>query len=114
MKPSRYHRLSAPEKAAHTRDAMREPSVACPRCETQTAASDLVPHLDRCTGPRAPHDRARWVTWGEALELGVPRQTLARWISRGSVRARTMPVPQRQYLLRDLVRRMAERHARRR
>jgi hypothetical protein len=111
---SAYGRLSIAQKQRRALDEMREPSVACPRCETQTSATELVEHLKRCTGPREPHPRSRWVTWGEALELGVPRVTMNRWIGRGLIRTRTVPVPQRQYLLRDLVRRMAERSARRR
>lgn len=114
-----YARLTVGQKQRRHRDGMREPAVRCPACETQTTVADLLMHIEmRCPGASSPepppHPRSRWVTWREALELGVPRGTMNRWIGRGLVRTRTVPIPQRQYLLRDLVTRIADRRARRR
>lgn len=107
------NRLTVAAKQKRHLDAMRAPAVVCPDCETSTGETDLVSHLARCEGPREPHPRSRWVTWREAMELGVARQTMSRWLQRGLVRTRMVPVPQRQYLLRDLARRIAERRGRR-
>lgn len=108
-----YARLSETEKVAVQLDRMREPPVACPRCGTQTTVTGLLAHVDdRCTGPREPHPQSHWVTWREALGLGVPGKTLSRWVRRGYIRTAD-PEP-RRYLLRDLALRLAERHARRR
>lgn len=117
--PKSYARMSLAEKQVAQREAMREPAVRCPRCDVQTTVADLLAHLEtRCLGTsptrEEPHPAAKWVTWREALDFGVPRNTMHRWIRRGLVRSRTVPVPQRQYLLRDVVMRMAERRARRR
>lgn len=109
-----FNRLTVAAKQRRHQERMREPPVSCPDCETETTAGDLVSHLGRCEGPREPHPKSRWVTWREALELGAPRQSMSRWIRRGRVRMRTVPIPQRQYLLRDIALRIAESRARRR
>jgi hypothetical protein len=108
-----YRRLTVPQKQRVALDRQREPSVVCPSCETQTTAADLVQHLDRCTGPRAPHPLSRWITWAEAMRLGVPRGTMSRWVQRGAVRIRITAGTERRYLLRDLAARLAERRSRR-
>lgn len=108
-----YARLSVAGKQAHQLEQMREPSVTCPRCETQTSPADLLAHLStRCTGPREPHRGSRWISWGEATRMGVPDATMSRWTNRGLVRSRGAPNG-RRYLLRDLVHRLADRRARR-
>jgi hypothetical protein len=115
---SEYQRLSVAEKQARHRHAMREPAIPCPHCDTQTTAADLLRHVETsCPGRRQPHPLAKWVTWGEALELGVSRDTLSRWVRKGWVAARSCtrqdgPArpgrPARQeYLLRDITKLLA-------
>ena len=121
MKPSAYHRLSAPEKRDFARDQQRERPIACPLCDTQTSVAELPAHLaTRCEGPKEPDVAARWVTFCEALEsdglkrLGISRATLWRDIHRGRVRMRVLTRDgqrKRTYLLRDIVRLMAARVA---
>lgn len=109
----RYRRLTLAEKQVRQRDQMREPAVPCPQCDTKTTTADLLQHIEeRCTGPREPHPQSRWITWREALRLGVPKPTMSRWVRRGLVGSRG-ELHVRQYLLRDLVVRLAERRARR-
>lgn len=105
-----YAKLSAAAKEAVALDRMREPELACPRCETKTTAADLLGHLEkRCPGPREPHPQSQWVTQREAQRMGVARRSFYRWVSRGWIRSRG---GERQYLLRDLVQRLASRRAR--
>jgi hypothetical protein len=114
-KVSKYHQLSNAEKQAHARTAMREPAVVCPSCETQTTVADLLRHAETCAGPRAPHPRSKWITWKQAMEMGVAKPTLSRWVNRGLVRTRVKVSrevngpgrpAQRIYLERDIVRRV--------
>lgn len=104
VKPSAYHRMSLAEKERHTRERAREPAITCPVCEVQTTVDDLLAHLaERCEGRREPHHASRWVTWREALSMGILRGTLSRWVQRREVRVKFLD-GQRAYLLRDLVR----------
>lgn len=101
-----YRRLSVAEKERYQRERLREPSIACPVCETQTTVDDLIDHLDRrCQGPRAPHHASRWVSWEEATGL-VHRKTLSAWVRRGVVRV-VNEGSNRRYLLRDVIRLVA-------
>ena len=112
---SPYHRMSIAQKQAHHRDRMREPAVVCPRCETQTTAADLLEHMqNRCTGRRAPSPHSKWVSWRQALALGVAPKTLSRWAQRGWVRAVGEEPQCRLYLARDIVVRLAHQRANRR
>lgn len=98
---SRYHLMSAAEKRAASL-SVREPAVTCPDCDTQVMPADLLAHLEhRCPGPREPGPSSKWVTWREALALGVPKMTLSDWVRRGRVRMRGER-GDRRYLLRDL------------
>jgi len=107
MRPSSYHRMSAAAKEARNRDRMREPAIACPVCETQTTAADLLEHVaTRCPGQREPGAGSKWISWREALALGVPRSTMNKWVKRGLVRVRG-ELQARQYLLRDVAMRLA-------
>jgi hypothetical protein len=111
---SGYHRLPIAEKRAAALVTMREPAVVCPICETHTTARDLLDHLrERCGGRREPHPGSVWVTWREALKMGVPRQTLLFWVRRRLIRFRGQR-GDRRYLLRDLAVRRAGRMADRR
>lgn len=102
-----YQRMSIGEKQARHRERMREPAVACPVCETQTTAAELLEHVaHRCSGPREPNPHAAWITWAQALALGVLPGTISRWVKRGTVRVRGEP-QDRRYLLRDLALRLA-------
>lgn len=104
-----YARLSVAEKEIRQREDMREPAVRCPSCDTQTTSNDLVQHVEeRCQGPREPHPQSRWITFADAMKLGVQRGTLSKWVRKGRVRVRAAG-EQRQYLLRDLAVRLAER-----
>lgn len=107
-----YARLSVAAKQARHREQMREPAVTCPRCETQTTAADLVPHLEkRCAGPREPHPQSRWIRRTDALKW-LPKRTLHRWARQGLVRQRGQGRGRREYLLRDVTRQLALRKAR--
>lgn len=109
-----YHRLSVAEKQAADRARMREPAVTCPGCDTQTTSQDLLSHVaKRCPGPREPGPRSVWVSWRDAIAAGVPKMTLSFWAQRGEVRTRG-PRGDRQYLLRDLALRLAQRRVIRR
>jgi hypothetical protein len=108
-----YHRMSVAEKQAYARANVREQAVACPKCDTQTTAADLLEHVEkRCQGPREPGPGSKWVTWREALALGVTGWTLSRWVSAGDVRFRG-ELNERQYLLRDIAMRLMHRRRRR-
>lgn len=111
--PASYHRLGIAAKQRHALERIREPAVVCPTCETQVMPADMPAHLaQRCTGRRDPHPAATWVTWADALRLVGVRGTLAKWVQRGMVRTKG-EVHDRRYLLRDLVRMLAERAQRR-
>jgi hypothetical protein len=114
MSGNPYHRLPIAEKRALAIGAQREPAVTCPTCDTQVMPADLLAHMEqRCAGPREPGPGARWVTWREALAMGVPAMTLSRWASAGHVRF--MGERQdRRYLLRDLAQKIAQRNGFRR
>lgn len=106
---SGYHRLSVADKQFQYRNRMSEPSTPCPVCETQLAVADLLAHLAlRCPGRRAPHPRARWISWRGALALGVPRGTLHRWVAQGWVQVRRQDSGERSYLFREVVQRTAQ------
>lgn len=108
-----YHRMSLADKQAHSRRTQAEPSVVCPICEVQTTARDLLDHqAKRCTGQRDPHPCSAWVSWPEAIALGVTKWTLSRWVTAGDVRMRG-EIQCRRYLLRDIVTRMASKRRRR-
>jgi len=110
-----YHRMSVGEKQAHAREGMREPSVTCPACGTQTTPADLVAHsTKRCPGrPPDPAPHSRWVNWREARALGVPATTLSFWARAGQVRF-LGERQDRRYLLRDLALKIAQRRGFRR
>lgn len=104
---SRYHRLPVAEKRAQSIAGMREPAIACPKCDTMTTAADLLKHVsERCSGPRPPGPGSVWVSWRDALDAGVVPKTLSIWARRGEVRTRGSR-GDRQYLLRDLALRLA-------
>lgn len=103
-----YHRMSVAGKQAAHREKMREPAIACPRCETQTTVADLLRHAEACPGRGPVHPLSKWVTWREVLGLGVPDSTLDRWVKRGVVQT-DGPARKRRYLLRDVVKLMARR-----
>lgn len=97
-----YHRLSITEKRTVALSRAREDSVACPDCFTKVTAVDLLPHMrERCAGRPEPEPFAKWVTWREAIAMGVKARTLAWWAERGFVRFRGEK-QDRKYLLKDL------------
>lgn len=107
-RPSAYHLMTIGEKQAAARGQLAEPPVACPGdCGTRVMPADLPNHLaDRCPGAGEPGPAAKWLTLSEAQAVapGVPRSTLTFWARNGYVRKRGGR-GDRQYLLRDLVRR---------
>jgi hypothetical protein len=107
---STYQRLSILEKRARDLARVREPAVPCPGgCGVQLMAADLISHLSqRCPGPSAPGPTAKWVTWREALALGVPAMTLSDWARKGNVRT-FGGRGDRKYLLGDLQLQIAKR-----
>ena len=109
--PTHYNKLPASEKTRRNCDKMREPAVTCPLCEAKTPVDDLLAHIrDRCPGKRELHPRSRWVTWSEAVAMGVPAETLKRWVLRKRIRRRG-PSRKRRYLARDIVKLVAARWA---
>lgn len=98
---NRYHSLSIQEKQAEALARVRERPVACPICGMQLMRADLLAHIGmRCTGPSEPGPGAKWITWGEAVALGVKelggtraamQMRLSRWSrpdSDGRIRVR--------------------------
>jgi len=114
IRAARYRKLPIGEKQAENLAKMREPAVVCPICDAHTTARDLLEHLaSRCPGRREPHPGSAWVTWREALALGVPATTLSFWARTEQVRfigARQ----DRKYLMRDLAKKIAQRRMSRR
>lgn len=114
MATNRYHGLSIQEKQAHALASVREQPVACPSCDTQVMPADMIAHLDhRCTG-REPGPRDKWITHSQALAMGVKKQTLSDWVKARWVRTNNAGRGDRQYLERDLVKRIAFRRVIRR
>lgn len=67
---SRYHSLPIAQKRAESLARVREPSITCPRCDTQLMPADLLVHLEsRCPGHRDPGPGAKWVGWREAVAI---------------------------------------------
>jgi hypothetical protein len=111
---SSYQKLSIADKRALDLSRARDAAVRCPNCDMQVLPVDLVAHLEqRCAGRPEPGAGAKWVMWNEALAQGVPRETLARWARTGLVRC-VGERQDRKYLLGDLVKMIARRHAFRR
>lgn len=109
-----YHRLPVAAKRAAALASVREPPIACPSCDVQVTPADLLAHMaQRCPGPREPGPGARWIPWREAVAAGVAPQTLSFWARRRQVRYRGER-GDRQYLLRDLALRIAQRRLDRR
>lgn len=109
-----YGHLTRAEKREKSITSVRESSVTCPCCDTHVMPVDLLEHLElRCAGPRDPGPGAKWVTWREALKMGVRKETLSRWVRNETVRFKGAP-GDRHYLLRDLALRIALREANRR
>lgn len=106
-----YQRMSLAQKQALHRDRMREPAVQCPRCEVSTTVDDLLRHADACPGRRAAHPLAKWITWSEAVALGLPKMTLSDWARSGRVQSRGQ-TGEREYLLRDVTKLIARRRVR--
>lgn len=103
MRLSRYQRMSLREKQALSLERMREAPVRCPVCGMALDVDDLLTHRrERCPGAGEPGPAARWITWREALAMGVAKGTLSGWIARGLVRVEGTR-RHRRYLLRDLV-----------
>lgn len=111
--PVPYAKLSAAEKEATALDRMREPELACPRCETKTTAADLPRHINSewCKEPREPHPASSWIRRADALRW-IPKRTLHRWARQGRIRQRGQGRGGREYLLRDVTRQLALRKAR--
>lgn len=102
-----YRKLPIDQKRAEAIARAREPSVSCPECDTQVMPADLLAHLEqRCPGPREPGPGSKWVNWREARSL-VPERTLVRWVDRGFVRVKG-DRGDRQYLYRDLAKRVSQ------
>lgn len=105
----RYRRLTMAAKQALHRERMREPAIACPYCEAHTVVAELLRHVEStCPGHRPAHPLSKWISWDEAMALGVPKQTLCRWVVLGYVQSYG-EIGARRYLLRDLVKMLARR-----
>lgn len=102
-----YRSLTKAEKEAEVYGRLREPAVACARCEVQVMPSDMPRHLESaCPGRREPHPLDRWLTWAGAMGLGVAKATMYRWIRAGEIQVR-MVSGTRRYLERDIVKLMS-------
>jgi hypothetical protein len=110
---SDYHKLPIAQKRAQALAGVREGAIACPSCDTQVMPADMTSHLERCSGPRDPGVGSKWITWQEALAMGASARSVIRWRQRGWIRTRGGR-GDRQYLLRDLVKRVALRRSERR
>lgn len=110
---SDYHLMTAAEKQAASNARMREQPVACPSCDTQVMPVDLLAHQERCEGPREPGPGSKWINHRDAIARGVPRGTLSRWVDKGLVRVRGGR-GEREYLLRDVAKKIAQRRGFRR
>lgn len=109
-----YQRLSILEKRAVDLLHVHEPPMPCPDCGTKVLPVDFLAHLrERCLGSPDPGPSAKWVSWRDAIALKVPRETLSRWVERGFVRMRGER-GDREYLLRDLALKIAQRNGFRR
>lgn len=109
-----YRKLSIGDKHRLYLARSRDASVRCPHCDMQVMPVDLQAHVaQRCAGRPEPGAGAKWVSWREALALGVPGKTFARWVERGFVRF-TGERQDRKYLLRDLALKIAIRNGFRR
>lgn len=109
-----YRRLSVVQKRALDLSRARSAAVRCQECDMQVMPVDLVAHLEqRCAGRPAPGAGEKWLTWREALAMGVPRETLRRWVGAGFVRF-VGERQDRKYLLRDLAQKIAQRRGFRR
>ena len=104
-----YRHLSVAEKETYARDhaPARPPSVACPYCGLQTTPRHLLSHIaSGCDGRRQEHHADEYVTFREALNLGVPRAELSRWVHSGRVRQKLKMIDgamRRVYRLCDIV-----------
>lgn len=113
-KPAAYHLMSIKEKSARALGQARDASVRCPDCDMAVLPVDLLAHMqERCGGQPEIGAGAKWVSWREALAMGVPGKTFARWVERGFVRF-VGERQDRKYLLRDLALRIAQRNGFRR
>lgn len=109
-----YHKLPIAEKRALDLSRARQPAVTCPDCDMQVMPVDLLAHLaERCAGLRTPGPGDKWITWREALAMGVPRETLSRWVTNGHIR-HVGERQDRKYLHRDLALKISQRNGFRR
>ena len=100
-----YHQLSIAEKQAHAVAGQRERPTVCLTCDMQMMPDDLPNHKKRCSGPGPA---IKFVTWPEALALGVPHSTFGRWVNEGLIRYEGDP-PDRKYVKRDLIKELEKR-----
>ncbi len=99
--PKHYHRLSAAEKERHNR--LQEPPTRCHCCEMAVSPDDLLKHVDEwCKGRPDPHPYSRWISWGEAIALGLSKKRLELGIGSGEIRHRVKR-GRKAYLKRDIV-----------
>jgi hypothetical protein len=111
-KPAAYHLLPIAEKRALSIESQRERAIACPGCDTQVMPIDMPAHLQRCQ-PREPGPLDKWVSARDPIVRDIPKATRSRWVERGFVRVRGDRMD-REYLLRDLAKRIAFREGFRR
>lgn len=109
---SDYHKLPIAAKRAQAIASVREPPMVCRACGTSVMADDLLAHrAQRCPGLRNPGPSAKWLTWREAVQLGVARETLYRWAAKGRIRFRIRHGGVREFLKGDLVAKLEQRLA---
>ena len=107
--PHAYQLLSVAEKMARSLAVAREQPVRCPACSMACVVEQLLAHVrERCEGRPEPGPLARWLTWREAVAMGLPKTGLHRATAQGHVRAHG-PLKRRLYLARDVVLEVARR-----
>lgn len=96
-----YRSLSKAQKEAEIYGSLREPPIACVRCEVQVLPFEMLRHLQACAGKREPHPLSRWITWAEVVSMGVAVRTMRRWRRSDLVQTKRINGT-RRYLERDV------------
>ena len=94
-----YSRLSLAEKELRNRS--HGVPRRCPVCELGLQPGEMQAHKKRCAGLPSFCRADRWLTWGQAVNMGAPEATLRGWVDRGIVRT-SGDVGSVRYLLGDV------------
>lgn len=106
MAKNDYHKMSVAEKELHNRQ--HDIPARCPVCYVAIMPMDEESHVDRCVGQPPPGPRSRWVSFSQALKMGITGAQLSRRASDDRIRTKGEH-GHRRYLLRDITRFLAAR-----